>query len=81
MIGQSTRGSWRSIFSWCLVLLVFGSVTALQIGELLTAEGFEVDRRRIALAEPIKEVGEHTVPVKLHRELVAQLKVTVVAEE
>ena len=60
---------------------LFGSVTALQIGELLAAEGVEVDRRRISLAEPIKEAGEHSVPVKLHRDLVAQLKVTVSAEE
>lgn len=60
---------------------LFGSVTALQIGELLAAEGIEVDRRRIELGEPIKEVGEHRVPVKLHRDCVAELKLSVSAEE
>ena len=58
---------------------LFGSVTSTAIAELLAAKGFEIDRRKIALAEPIKEVGEHTVPVKLRGELVAQVKLTVVA--
>jgi large subunit ribosomal protein L9 len=60
---------------------LFGSVTAPQIAELLAAAGVEVDRRRIALDEPIKELGEHTVAVKLHREVVAQLRITVSPEE
>jgi len=60
---------------------LFGSVTLLQIHERLVAEGFEVDRRRIALAEPIKEAGEHSVTVKLHRDVSATLKVTVTAED
>lgn len=60
---------------------LFGSVTVLQIHEKLVAEGFEVDRRRIALGEPIKEAGEHQVSVKLHRDVIAELKVTVTAEE
>ena len=60
---------------------LFGSVTVLQIHEKLAAEGFEVDRRRIALGEPIKEAGEHQVAVKLHRYVGAELKVTVTAEE
>jgi large subunit ribosomal protein L9 len=60
---------------------LFGSVTALQIGELLAQQGVEVDRRRIELREPIKEAGEHTVAVKLHRDLVAQLTLKVVPEE
>ena len=60
---------------------LFGSVTSAQIHELLAAEGIEVDRRRIELKDPIKEAGEHTVPVKLHRDLVAQVKVNVVPEE
>jgi large subunit ribosomal protein L9 len=51
------------------------------VHELLIAEGVEVDRRRIELKEPIKEAGEHTVPVKLHRDVVAQLQVHVVPEE
>jgi len=59
---------------------LFGSVTVLQIHELLAAEGFEIDRRRIGLGEPIKEAGEHRVAVKLHRDVSAELKVTVTAE-
>ncbi|MDH3520624.1 MAG: 50S ribosomal protein L9 [Myxococcales bacterium] len=59
---------------------LFGSVTAAQIGELLAEQGFEIDRRRIVLGEPIKEVGEHRVPLKLHREIVAQIKLIVSAE-
>lgn len=60
---------------------LFGSVTALQIAELLGESGVEVDRRRIELAEPIRQEGEHSVGVKLHRDLVAQLKLRVVPEE
>jgi large subunit ribosomal protein L9 len=60
---------------------LFGSVTALQIGELLAEQGIEVDRRRIELPEPIKELGEHSVGVKLHRDLVAQIKLQVTPEE
>jgi len=58
---------------------LFGSVTSVQIAELLAQHGFEVDRRRIDLREPIKETGEHTVALKLHRDVVARLKVRVVA--
>ncbi|MGI9590304.1 MAG: 50S ribosomal protein L9 [Myxococcota bacterium] len=60
---------------------LFGSVTTANLHELLTAEGLEVDRRRIELKDPIKEAGEFTVPVKLHRDLVADLQVHVVPEE
>ena len=60
---------------------LFGSVTALQIAELLGESGVEVDRRRIELTEPIRQEGEHSVGVKLHRDLVAQLKLRVVPEE
>lgn len=60
---------------------LFGSVTSAQIAELLAARGIEVDRRRIELREPIKQVGEHAVPIKLHREVVAKIKLTVVAVE
>ncbi len=59
---------------------LFGSVTAAQIADKIAAAGLAVDRRRIDLREPIKEVGEHKVAVKLLRELVAQVSVTVVAE-
>ncbi len=60
---------------------LFGSVTSATIHELLTREGIVVDRRRIELRDPIKDAGEYTVPVKLHRDLVAELKVHVVSEE
>ena len=60
---------------------LFGSVTSANIHELLRGEGIEVDRRRIELKEPIKEAGVHSVPVKLHRDVVAQLKVAVVPED
>lgn len=60
---------------------LFGSVTSANIHELLVGEGIEVDRRRIELKDPIKEAGEHKVPVKLHRDVVADLTVTVVPED
>jgi large subunit ribosomal protein L9 len=60
---------------------LFGSVTNLQIAELLAEKGFKIDRRKIDLVEPIKEAGVHKIPVKLHREIVAELTLTVVAEE
>jgi large subunit ribosomal protein L9 len=59
---------------------LFGSVTSAQIADKLAAQGYEVDRRRIDLREPIKEVGDHSVPLKLHREIVAKLAVTVIGE-
>jgi large subunit ribosomal protein L9 len=59
---------------------LFGSVTSARIGELLAEKGYEIDRRRIDLGEPIKEVGEHAVPIKLHREIVASVKLSVHAE-
>ena len=60
---------------------LFGSVTAAQIAELLEAKGVGVDRRKIELPEPIKEVGEHRVPLRLHREVVAMLRLNVRAAE
>lgn len=60
---------------------LFGSVTTLQLHEALAEKGVEIERRRIELAEPIKEAGEHIVRVKLHRDVVAEVKVTVTAEE
>ena len=59
---------------------LFGSVTSARIGELLAEKGYEIDRRRIDLGEPIKEVGEHAVPIKLHRDVVASVKLSVHAE-
>jgi large subunit ribosomal protein L9 len=58
---------------------LFGSVTAREIAELIAAQGVEIDRRTIQLAEPIKEAGTHTVAVRLHREVVANVKLEVTA--
>jgi large subunit ribosomal protein L9 len=57
---------------------LYGSVTSADIAEALQAKDLAIDRRRIQLSEPLKTLGEHTVPVKLHREVTAQLKVTVI---
>jgi large subunit ribosomal protein L9 len=59
---------------------LFGSVTSAQIADKVEAAGLKIDRRRIDLREPIKEVGEHKVSVRLLRELIAQLTIVVVAE-
>lgn len=58
---------------------LFGSVTAAMVAEKLAERGLEVDRRRIALAEPIKQLGEHPVVIKLHREIDATITVKVTA--
>ena len=57
---------------------LFGSVTNRDIAEALAAEGIEVDRRIIQLDEPIRAIGLFTVPVRLHREVVANLRVYVI---
>jgi large subunit ribosomal protein L9 len=59
---------------------LYGSVTTADIAEALAAKGFEIDRRKLQLAEPIKKIGDVQIPVKLHRDVVAQLKVRVVPE-
>ena len=59
---------------------LFGSVTNADIAEALAAKGFDIDRRKIQLHEPIKKLAELEVPVKLHREVTVKLKVKVVAE-
>jgi large subunit ribosomal protein L9 len=56
---------------------LFGSVTVKDIAEGLAAQGFEIDRRKIQLAQPIKELGTFTVPVKLHRDVTASVAVLV----
>ena len=61
--------------------VLYGSVTSMDIAEALAAKGFEIDRRRVVLKDPIKEPGEFEVPVKLHREVTSKLKVLVVNEE
>lgn len=58
--------------------LLYGSVTSLDIAEALQSKGYEIDKRKVLLKEPIKTEGEFDVPVKLHREVTAQVKVAVV---
>ena len=58
---------------------LFGSVTLQQVADLLAAKGIEIDRRKMHIDEPIKTTGEHEVQVRLHRELVAKVKVVVTA--
>src|SRR5688572_9164740 len=59
---------------------LYGSVTAVDIADYLKAQGFEIDRRKLIQPEPIKAIGEHNVPLKLHREVTVPLKVRVVKE-
>jgi large subunit ribosomal protein L9 len=59
---------------------LYGSVTAADIVDFLKAKGFEVDRRKLILPEPLKALGEFDVPLKLHREVTVPLKVKVVKE-
>ncbi len=59
---------------------LFGSVTSLNIAESLLAQGFEIDKRKILLEEPIKSLGIYSVPVKLHSEVEGTVKVWVVKE-
>jgi large subunit ribosomal protein L9 len=59
---------------------LYGSVTSGDIADFLKAKGFEIDRRKLILPEPIKSIGEHDVPLKLHREVTVALKVHVVKE-
>lgn len=60
---------------------VFGSVTTVQIADALNEKGLAVDRKTIALKEPIKELGTYKLAVKLHKEVTAEIEVVVVAEE
>jgi large subunit ribosomal protein L9 len=57
--------------------VLYGSVTPADIADALATRGVEVDRRRIELAEPIKRLGDHTVHVRLYRDVVAELTVSV----
>ena len=60
--------------------LLYGSVTSMDIAQALKDKGYEIDRRRITLREPIKTPGEFTVPVRLHREVVIDLPVRISGE-
>jgi len=59
---------------------LFGSVTAIDIAEKLAAQGYAIDRRKIALESPLKVLGEYDVPIKLHRDVTAFVKVRVEGE-
>ena len=60
---------------------LFGSVTSLDVAEALEKAGYQIDRRKILLEDPIKQLGEYPVPVRLHREVTASVTVQVVAEQ
>ena len=60
---------------------LYGSVTSADIAQALVAKGFEIDKRKIHLPEALKALGEVTVSIKVHREVTAPVKVTVVAEK
>ena len=59
---------------------LYGSVTSMDVAEALRERGYEIDRHRIHLREPLKRVGEYTVPVRLHREVTIDLRVRVAPE-
>jgi large subunit ribosomal protein L9 len=59
---------------------LFGAVTSQEIADLVSAQGVEIDRRKIQLGEPIKSLGEFKVPVKLHPQVTAEITLTVIAE-
>ena len=58
---------------------LFGSVTNMEIAAFLKEKGIEIDRKKIVLTEPIKQVGEYTISVKIHPEVTASLKVNIAA--
>ena len=59
---------------------LYGSVTSNDIADLLKAKGFEVEKRKVSLEEPIKKLGEHTVKVKLHPEVETTIRLLVTKE-
>jgi large subunit ribosomal protein L9 len=60
---------------------MFGSVTAQEVADLLKGQGVEVDRRKIQIAEPIKKAGKYNIPVKLHSQVTAEIKLVVEGEQ
>ena len=60
---------------------LFGSVTSKDIAEGLTAQNYNIDRRKIQLDEPIRQLGEYKVPVKLHKDVTVEITVVVAREE
>ena len=61
--------------------ILYGSVTSLDIAEALEAQGFKIDKRKIELEDHIKELGQFSVPVRLHREVTVPVNVEVLKEE
>jgi large subunit ribosomal protein L9 len=59
---------------------LYGSVTSADIATALATKGFEIDKRKITLVDPIKALGDVVVPVKVHRDVTAQVRISVVAE-
>jgi large subunit ribosomal protein L9 len=59
---------------------LFGSVTSSDIAEALEQKGFNIDRRKIQLHEPLKNIGEFDVPIRLHRDVISRIKVAVEKE-
>ncbi|MFQ5927960.1 MAG: 50S ribosomal protein L9 [Terriglobia bacterium] len=59
---------------------LFGAVTTMDIAEALAVKGYNIDKRKVLLEEPIKTIGEYDVPLRLHREITASVKVSVVRE-
>jgi large subunit ribosomal protein L9 len=59
---------------------LYGSVTSMDVAEALRERGYEIERHRIHMREPLKRLGEYTVPVRLHREVTIDLKVRVAPE-
>ena len=60
--------------------LLYGSVTSMDVAEALKAKGYDIDRKRIMMKDHIKETGDYTVPVRLHREVVLEIPVEVIPE-
>ena len=60
---------------------LFGSVTAQDIAAALEKQGYTIERRKIQLGDPIKQLGEHKVPVRLHKDVTIEIPVTVSREE
>ncbi len=60
---------------------LYGSVTSADVAQALKAKGFEIDKRKLQMADPFKAIGEYVVPVKIHREVTAQVTVKVIGEK
>jgi large subunit ribosomal protein L9 len=57
---------------------IFGSVTSQNIAELLASQGFQIDKRNILLEDPIKSLGVYTIPIKIEKDIVANVKIWII---